>query len=90
MVRKAGLEPASLAALAPKASVFAISPLPHMGGQRIRASQDKSRGKRNRWQCSAKLLKRAKLFDGFPLLSEAEASPWLDGGWISPWAYKES
>jgi protein O-GlcNAc transferase len=27
-VRKAGLEPASLAALAPKASVFAISPLP--------------------------------------------------------------
>jgi hypothetical protein len=25
---KAGLEPASLAALAPKASVFAISPLP--------------------------------------------------------------
>lgn len=32
MVRKAGLEPASLAALAPKASVFAISPLPHVGG----------------------------------------------------------
>ena len=31
MVRKAGLEPASLAALAPKASVFAISPLPHGG-----------------------------------------------------------
>ena len=29
LVRKAGLEPASLAALAPKASVFAISPLPH-------------------------------------------------------------
>ena len=29
MVRKAGLEPASLSALAPKASVFAISPLPH-------------------------------------------------------------
>ena len=28
LVRKAGLEPASLAALAPKASVFAISPLP--------------------------------------------------------------
>ena len=31
MVRKAGLEPASLSALAPKASVFAISPLPHIG-----------------------------------------------------------
>ena len=28
-MRKAGLEPASLSALAPKASVFAISPLPH-------------------------------------------------------------
>jgi hypothetical protein len=32
LVRKAGLEPASLSALAPKASVFAISPLPHLGG----------------------------------------------------------
>lgn len=29
MVRKRGLEPLSLSALAPKASVFAISPLPH-------------------------------------------------------------
>ena len=31
-MRKAGLEPASLSALAPKASVFAISPLPHGWG----------------------------------------------------------
>ena len=29
LVRKRGLEPLSLSALAPKASVFAISPLPH-------------------------------------------------------------
>ena len=36
-MRKAGLEPASLAALAPKASVFAISPLPH--GARQSADQ---------------------------------------------------
>ncbi len=39
LVRKAGLEPASLAALAPKASVFAISPLPHI------YTRSKSRGK---------------------------------------------
>ena len=29
-MRKGGLEPPSLSALAPKASVFAISPLPHV------------------------------------------------------------
>ena len=35
LVRKRGLEPLSLSALAPKASVFAISPLPHETGAPI-------------------------------------------------------
>jgi hypothetical protein len=37
LVRKRGLEPLSLAALAPKASVFAISPLPHIGKDEFHA-----------------------------------------------------
>jgi hypothetical protein len=38
LVRKAGLEPASLSALAPKASVFAISPLPRPASEPIRCA----------------------------------------------------
>ncbi len=51
-MRKAGLEPASLAALAPKASVFAISPLPHLGeaGSEWRAGPFKCRRRAIWWQ----------------------------------------